>query len=149
MSCRLWCVAAVIAAVSGCADCHWPKIDPSGEHVFAPTPVAPQNPANIYPVSQNPVAGDYRNSPGELTDEDDVLVTLSPETDKVAQVGSEVILVAGVGGADGLLKAHRRLGMDASRPAASGNSPISPKTIGSIGCWAITIRIKSSPALTR
>ena len=104
MSCRLWCIAAVLAVVSGCASCHLPRIDPTGEHVFAPEPVTPQSPAYQTPVN----AGDYHNVAGGSAEGSDAFVTLTP-TDHVAQVGSEVILVAGVGGADRLLYAHRRL----------------------------------------
>lgn len=115
---RLWWFAALVAVGSGCADtCTLPRIDPSGDHVFATAPVTPQNtpyastlPGAVYNTQPQPVAsaGDYRNTPGQLAEGDDVSVSLTPP-DTVAQVGSEVILVAGVGGADGFLKAHRRL----------------------------------------
>ena len=117
MSCRLWCLAAVaaltVAAVSGCASCNLPRIDPSGEHVFVTDSVAPQSPvyaaAPSSPTAAAPVnAGDYRDVPGGLAAGDDVAVTIAP-ADLVAQVGSEAILVAGVVRSDGLLDAHRRL----------------------------------------
>ncbi|MCC6125471.1 MAG: hypothetical protein IT426_10940 [Pirellulales bacterium] len=97
MSCRLWFLAAAAAVGSGCANWQTPRIDPTGEHVFAPDSVAPQSPVGGYGNPQAP--------PG---DPEIIGVTISP-AEQIAPVGSEVYLVAGVAGADGYLKAHRRL----------------------------------------
>lgn len=93
---RLSTVAVVVCAVasSGCAYLRVPRIDPTGERVFAEPPMAP--------------APGYRPVPGPQTPGDNVGVILSPQV-TVAPVGSEVVLVAGVQGPDGHLRANRRL----------------------------------------
>jgi uncharacterized repeat protein (TIGR01451 family) len=91
-----------IAALTGCASVQYSGIDPSGEHVFAPPPPAP------CPSPANPAGERYFDEPMGKLPWDDVVVLLDP-AEKVAPVGSEVVLRAGVGGADGFLRTNRRL----------------------------------------
>ena len=87
-------LALCALAVSGCMYLRVPRIDPTGERIFAEPPIA--------------LSPQYRAVPGTPLPEDDVEVTLCPQ-DVVAPVGSEVALVAGVRGADGYLHTNRRL----------------------------------------
>ncbi len=79
-------IAAALCAVvvSGCAEFRLPRIDPSGEHLFA--------------------------TPGAATGRPDdlVAVSLAPQR-TVAPVGSQVVLLAGTAAADGYLRTNRRL----------------------------------------
>jgi len=96
MRSRLSTVALAVCglAICGCAYLRVPRIDPSGERIFAEPPIV--------------VPPEYRAEPGPPSPDDDVEVILSPQT-TVAPVGSEVVLVAGVRGADGYLRSNRRL----------------------------------------
>ena len=86
------------AAMAGCTSVS-SGIDPTGEHVFAtPPPSSAPNPAD---------ERYYDNPMGKLSG-DATVVLLSPR-ETTARVGSEVILKAGVGGADGYLQTNRRL----------------------------------------
>ena len=94
--CWVTMVAPALCALmaSGCAYLRVPRIDPTGERVFVEPPIAstPQ----------------YRRQPGAACPWDDVEVTLAPQA-TVAPVGSEVVLTAGVCGADRILRTNRRL----------------------------------------
>jgi uncharacterized repeat protein (TIGR01451 family) len=96
MKSRLSTAALVVYVLtaSGCAYLRVPRIDPSGERIFAEPPIA--------------LAPQYRVEPGPPLPDDDVEVILSPQV-TVAPVGSEVVLVAGVRGPDGYLRTNRRL----------------------------------------
>ncbi|MHC4180368.1 MAG: hypothetical protein ACYSWU_22930, partial [Planctomycetota bacterium] len=96
MKSRLSTVAMAVCclAISGCAYLRVPRIDPTGEHVFAEPPIV--------------TTPQYRAEPGPPAPGDDVEVILSPQV-TVAPVGSEVVLVAGVLGPDGYLRTNRRL----------------------------------------
>ncbi len=74
-------------------------IDPTGEHVFAPPPPS---------SAPNPADERYYDNPMGKLSGDATVVLLSPR-ETTARVGSEVILRAGVGGADGYLQTNRRL----------------------------------------
>jgi uncharacterized repeat protein (TIGR01451 family) len=96
---RIPLLMAILCAIynTGCNSFQAPRIDPTGEHVFvSPTP-AVVNPSNP-----------YQYPPGNYYPSDDVVVILTPGQ-SVAPVGSEVVLVAGVGAADGYLRAYQRL----------------------------------------
>ena len=100
-NCR-WIVEATaigFALVSGCAQYQVPRIDPTGQRVFASSPNLP---------GANPTDASYIDSPGAPWAWDDVALLLSP-AETVAPVGGEVVLVAGVGGPDGYLRTNRRL----------------------------------------
>ncbi|MGA2254879.1 MAG: hypothetical protein ABSG53_09470, partial [Thermoguttaceae bacterium] len=115
---------AILLAVTGCADFHVPRIDPSGEHLFicdspppatvtcppgttpTPAPAAPVAvaPAPILPAAARPPVSELpRVSPYS-----DVAVMLSPFL-AVEPVGSQVPMLAGVRGGDGYLRTNRRL----------------------------------------
>ena len=96
MMSRLSTVALAVCglALSGCAYLRVPRIDPTGERIFAEPPIA--------------VPPQYRAEPGPPLPGDDVEVIISPQV-TVAPVGSEVVLVAGVLGPDGYLRTNRRL----------------------------------------
>jgi uncharacterized repeat protein (TIGR01451 family) len=85
-------LAVCAAVMSGCAALRVPRIDPTGERIFAEPPLAlsPQYQAEPPP-------------PG-----DGLALTLSPRV-TVAPVGSEVVLLAGALGADAYLRTNRRL----------------------------------------
>ena len=117
--------AAVLLAVTGCADFRMPRLDPSGEHLFivAPPPVASCPPGTlpapaaappaavppaVVPAAVPSLAGP---SPAKLplvSPYSDVAAMLSPFR-TVAPVGSHVPMVAGVRGGDGYLRTNRRL----------------------------------------
>ena len=92
----LFCLTFV---VGGCAYLQVPRIDPTGQRIFA-TP----------PISSTPR---FRSEPGAARVGDDVEVTLTPEL-RVAPIGSEVVLVAGVASDDGYLRTNRRLELSLS-----------------------------------
>lgn len=87
-------LAVVGLAISGCAYLRVPRIDPTGQRIFAEPP-----------ISSTPL---YRADPGPPLPDDDVEVIVSPKV-TVAPVGSEIVLVAGVRGGDGYLRTNRRL----------------------------------------
>ena len=88
--------ALCLSAMAGCVSAPNSGIDPTGEHVFAAS--SEQNPANQR----------YYDEPmGRLPWDGTVVLLSSPG--QVAMVGSEVILAAGVGAADGYLRTNRRL----------------------------------------
>ena len=93
---RIWIATLAICTAlgSGCAYLQVPRIDPTGQRVFAEGPFSPA------PI--------YRERAGGQAPCDDVSVTLSPHV-TVAPVGSEVVLLAGVCGSDGYLRTNRRL----------------------------------------
>jgi uncharacterized repeat protein (TIGR01451 family) len=113
---RLICIAPLLCALAapGCADLGVPRIDPSGQRVFAtpPCPSPAPCPAATAPVASpslvRPNTPAYRSEPGQPLREDDVAVVLNPHR-TVAPVGSEVVLLAGVRGGDGYLSTNRRL----------------------------------------
>ena len=83
----------------GCNSIPSSGIDPTGEHVFA-APVGPPNADRSNEL--------YRDDPLGPLSWDDVAVQIQPH-EMVASVGSEVVLTAGVCGADGYLRMNRRL----------------------------------------
>ncbi|MBN2473467.1 MAG: DUF11 domain-containing protein [Pirellulales bacterium] len=87
-------LALCVAAAPGCAYLRVPRIDPTGQRVFAEPPLAG--------------APQYQSQPGGHLPWDDVALTLSPKT-TVAPVGSEVVLLAGILGGDNYLRTNRRL----------------------------------------
>ncbi len=125
---------AILLAVTGCADFHSPRIDPSGEHLFIydPSPAAdheymvPACPPGTVPtlapatVAPTPVPvvvpapvpaagiGPPPTPPPLVSPYSDVAAMLSPFR-TVAPVGSQVVMVAGVRGGDGYLRTNRRL----------------------------------------
>lgn len=94
-----YATALCLAVVCGCANMHKSCIDPTGEHFFTrPSPEEGQ-------VSPNQR---YFDDPLGKLPWDDVAVFLEP-ADRVASIGSEVVLKAGVVGPDGHLRTNRRL----------------------------------------
>ncbi len=87
-------LALCAALGSGCAHLQSPRIDPTGQRIFAEPPIRTQ------PV--------YHAPHSAATPWDAVAVTLSPAM-TVAPVGSQVILVAGVVAGDNHLDMNRRL----------------------------------------
>jgi len=80
--------------LGGCAECRFPRIDPSGERLFA----APPEPASPH----------FKNEPGAPRPWDTVELLLVPRT-TIAPVGSEVVLLAGVRGPDEYLRTNERV----------------------------------------
>jgi len=80
--------------LAGCAECRWPRIDPTGERVFVPAP-EPENPR-------------YKELPAGQLPWDPVEVILTPRA-IAAPVGSEVVLLAGVRGPDNYLRTNERV----------------------------------------
>lgn len=89
------------ALVAGCADCKFPRIDPSGRHIFVQEPAAPAAVAAPRPT-------DFQDDPGGKLPWDDIGVTITPQT-IAAPIGSEVVLAAGVRGPDKYLMTNSRL----------------------------------------
>ncbi len=87
-------VVACAILSGGCAELGCPRIDPTGERIFAPSP-QPQNPG-------------YRESPAGQLPWDMVDLLLTPRA-TVAPVGSEVVLLAGVQGSDNYLRTNERV----------------------------------------
>ncbi len=110
---RLSVVALIVCATTtcGCAYLQVPRIDPTGERIFATPPIAATPPVAATPR--------YRQEPAGQLPSDDVGVTLSPSV-AVAPVGSEVVLLAGVLGPDGYLRTNRRLEWSLA-PGGSGH----------------------------
>ncbi len=129
--------ALTALAVAGCAENRMPRIDPSGEHLFIcdSSPVVPPPPASCPPGTapviataaapvtppQVPAAAPTGLQPIPMQQPmaappaavvvspySDAAVTLVP-CSRVAPVGAEVILVAGVRGGDNYLRTNRRL----------------------------------------
>lgn len=71
-------------------------IDPTGEHVFTAPPAA------------NPSNPPYQQAPVSPLPWDPVTLILTPSV-TVAPVGSEVVLIAGIGSADGYLRCNQRV----------------------------------------
>jgi uncharacterized repeat protein (TIGR01451 family) len=123
---RLAIVAAMLCALaaSGCAIPRSSGIDPTGERLFAASPPVAAPPALVAappPVAVSPalVAAPpppnvgrpneaYFDQPLGPLPWEDAAVHLHPH-ETVAPVGSEVVLIAGVCGADGYLRTNRRL----------------------------------------
>ena len=80
--------------VCGCTNLQTPRIDPSGEHLFADRPGA-NDPS-------------YRSVPGSLLPRDPTELILMPQV-TVAPVGSEVVLLAAVRGPDQYLRTNQRV----------------------------------------
>ena len=80
--------------LAGCAECRWPRIDPTGERVFVPAP-EPENPL-------------YKELPAGQLSWDPVEVLLTPRA-IAAPVGSEVVLLVGVRGPDNYLRTNERV----------------------------------------
>ncbi|MGQ9576720.1 MAG: hypothetical protein ACUVUC_15540 [Thermoguttaceae bacterium] len=78
----------------GCAESRWPRIDPTGERIFAPAP--------------EPVSPRYREVPAGQLPWDPVELLLTPRS-SVAPVGSEVVLLAAVRGPDNYLRTNERV----------------------------------------
>lgn len=86
----VWTAIPCAAVLCGCAEFQVPRIDPTGQRLFA-------EPATI-----------YRDQPGPLAPWDPVDLILAPRV-TVAPVGSEVVLVAGVRGQDQYLITNERM----------------------------------------
>ena len=82
----------------GCNSLKTSGIDPSGEHVLNAPPAA------AIPPYPNP----YQPPPPSPLPSDPVTLILTPAV-TAAPVGSEVLLIAGVGSADGFLRCNQRL----------------------------------------
>lgn len=82
------------AALAGCAQWRMPQIDPSGEHFFVPAADSPPGP--------------FREVPPRLCGPKEAGVVLTPG-EMVAQVGSEVVAVAGVLGEDAYLTTNAKI----------------------------------------
>ncbi len=92
-------MAILIAMIAGgCNSLKTSGIDPTGEHVFTAPPAGPNQ---SYP---NP----YQAPPVNPLPSDPVTLILTPSVTS-APVGSEVLLIAGVGSADGYLRCNQRL----------------------------------------
>ena len=91
-------LAALIALCAvlggGCAEYRMPRIDPTGERLFVPAP-EPEHPH-------------FKDVPGAPGNCDTVELMLNPRT-TIAPVGSEVVLLAGVRGADNYLCTNERV----------------------------------------
>lgn len=103
-----WALAVCAVVVAGCAQFQAPRIDPTGERIFA-EPVWPED----------PLAPAYRRIPGPAGSQDRVDLIITPRR-TVAPVGSEVILLAGVVGADNYLRTNERVDWTLD-PAGSGH----------------------------
>ena len=92
-------MAIALCAMAGCASIPNSGIDPTGERIFA----APPPPTGTDRSNER-----YFDHPLGQLPWDDVSVSLQT-CEKVAPVGSEVVLIAGVCGSDGYLRTNRRL----------------------------------------
>jgi len=105
------CSAAILGAAlcGGCSGLPTSGIDPSGEQIFVAPPVVELPPATSVDAPFIPQGCEgYYGVPSAQAELGDVALLLEPR-EPVAAIGSEVILVAGVGAADGYLRTHRRL----------------------------------------
>jgi uncharacterized repeat protein (TIGR01451 family) len=105
--------AILCALVAGCATAQTSGIDPTGERVFvnsAPPGTCPpgSQPVIAQPVNTQFVSSPVASQPNSPFALDDVAVHLRPR-EITAPVCSEVVLVAGVCGADGYLHTNRWL----------------------------------------
>ncbi len=89
-----WALILWATAVCGCAPLNVPRIDPSGERIFAEPLVAADAP--------------YRDLPGPPRYNQRVDLVVCPH-EAVAPVGGEVIVLAGVLAADGYLRTNERV----------------------------------------
>ncbi len=98
-NCRMLLLAAMFCALvaGGCNSIPTSGIDPSGEHVFTQPPEV-----------AGPASPPYAAQPVYPLPSDLVMLSLTPSV-TAAPVGSEVVLVAGVGSADGYLRCNQRL----------------------------------------
>ena len=129
-----WAGIAILLGVTGCADFHLPRIDPSGEHLFicdspppaavtcppgtVPAPAAVTCPTGTVPtpaptaIAPLPISAGVAPSliagPPVVSPYSDVAATLSPFR-TVAPVGSQVVMLGGVRGGDNYLRTNRRL----------------------------------------
>ncbi len=103
-----WVLAVCAIVVAGCAQFQTPRIDPTGERIFA-EPVLPED----------PLAPSFRETPGPAKAGDRVDLVVTPRR-TVAPIGSEVILLAGVVGADNYLRTNERVDWTID-PAGSGH----------------------------
>jgi len=93
---RSTALAVMVCAlvVCGCTNLQTPRIDPSGEHLFA------RGPGEVNPS--------YRDVPGSLFPRDSTELILMPQV-TVVPVGSEVVLLAAVRGPDQYLRTNQRV----------------------------------------
>lgn len=99
---RLTIIAATLCAllVAGCSNVQTSGIDPSGDHILAGPPAAPNGDRSNERYFDQPL--------GQLP-WDDAAVQIQQPRVPVASVGTEVVLIAGVCGPDGYLRTNRRL----------------------------------------
>lgn len=99
---RLTIMAGMLCALmaAGCSSVQTSGIDPSGDRILA----APAAPTPVDPSTES-----YFDNPQGQLPWDDVAVQIQQPTEKVASVGSEIVLIAGVCGSDGYLRTNRRL----------------------------------------
>jgi hypothetical protein len=130
---RVFCLALSAALAGGCANCRLPRIDPTGEHIFArQTPPLTAQPAPPFAPTAPPLAAAAPGAapivgpvgPRPPFGSSPTMVMLTP-SQVVAPIGSEVVLIAGVG-TDGYLKSHQRVEWTLS--ADSVGSFVSPGT---------------------
>jgi uncharacterized repeat protein (TIGR01451 family) len=97
---RMLVLMAISSAMiaGGCNSLNTSGIDPTGEHVLAGPPV----------VAGPPYPNPYQPPPPSPLPKDPVILILTPSVTS-APVGSEVLLIAGVGSADGYLRCNQRL----------------------------------------
>ena len=116
---RLWAIALVAgaAAVGGCAQCRLPRIDPTGEHIFAPSAQAAPAGAQELPAGRLPW--------------DTVEVLLVPRA-TVAPIGAEVVLLAGVAGSDGYLRTNERVEWSIAPGSVGEFVDVDPGGIGDV-----------------
>jgi uncharacterized repeat protein (TIGR01451 family) len=97
---RPWCALALwVVAGSGCANCQLPRIDPTGEHIFARpgAPVLAQGPvvAAPGPIVAEPLTP-LDPGPRPRLGAAPMAIVVTPSR-VIAPVGTEVVLIAGVG----------------------------------------------------
>lgn len=95
-------LALIVCAVfaCGCTQLRLPRIDPTGDRIFA-EPAVGRNPLS----TPRPV---YREFPGPSGSGDPAIVVICPR-ETVAPVGSEVVVLAGVVGPDDYLRTNERV----------------------------------------
>ena len=101
---RMIVLTAIFIALTaeGCNSLGTSGIDPTGEHVLATQPAAG------YPLGAPPYPNPYQPPPPSPLPADPVTLILTPSVTS-APVGSQVLLIAGVGSADGHLRCNQRL----------------------------------------
>ena len=111
-------VAACCAVgVCGCAEFNVPRIDPTGQHIFA-DPVLPS-------------ATSFHEEPGPLRASDPVELLINPQV-TVAPVGSEVVLAAGVRGQDQYLITNERVEWTIDPAGVGEFVDVQPGTFGDL-----------------